>query len=137
MCRPVHSQLHRLSLTAGAGVLAGVIAMALPLAQAATLNDAVFSSEQAKAGRDLYRKHCRSCHEEAYFETVMLVWNGEPLSELFSVMAAIMPQNNPGSLSDPEYLDVLAYILSIRGYPAGNLPLEAADLTRIEIQPRQ
>ncbi|MFK7830931.1 MAG: hypothetical protein AB8B57_14225 [Congregibacter sp.] len=105
--------------------------------QAVTVNAAVFSSEQAKTGRSVFRKHCKSCHEEEYFDTVMRVWNGEPLSELFSVMAATMPQNNPGSLRDQEYLDVLAYVLFSLGYPNGDHALDSKDLLQTRIEPQQ
>lgn len=120
-----------------AAAATALLAAACPAVQALSLNDAIFSAEQAKTGRRLYRKHCQTCHEEEYFETVVLVWNGEPLSELFSVMAAIMPQNNPGSLTDQEYLDVLAYIFSAGGYPEGSQPLLSSDLNDIAIEPRR
>jgi len=125
---------HLLAHAAGAAAL---LALLQPSAQALSINDAVFSEEQAKTGKRLYSQHCATCHAESYFETVMLVWNGERLSELFSVMAAIMPQNNPGSLSDQEYIDVLAYIMSASGYPKGEQALSVSDLRRIEIQPLQ
>jgi mono/diheme cytochrome c family protein len=115
--------------------VAGAV-QAAPAVQARTLNDAVYSRDQAKSGRKLYRKHCETCHVEEYFETVVMVWNGEPLSELFSVMAAIMPQSNPGSLRDQEYIDIFAYIMSATGYAQGEQPLTPADLATIEVQPR-
>lgn len=127
------AQLSAIPLTVGLCLMMGV--GAAPEVEARSLNDAVFSPEQAKTGRRVYRKYCQSCHEEEYFETVMAVWNGEPLSELFSVMAAIMPQNNPGSLNDQEYLDVLAYIMAETGYLAGEAPLATSDLREIQIQP--
>jgi len=102
-------------------------------AQELTINAAVYSSEQAKDGRKLFRKHCKTCHQEDYFDTVMQVWNGETLHELFSVMAATMPQSNPGSLRDQEYLDVLAYVLSSLGYPSGSEALESSHLTTTRI----
>jgi len=132
----LNTTLSRLFCLLTAGTIALLVAPLAP-AQTLNLNDAVFSEEQAKIGRRLYREHCATCHVETYFEAVMRVWNGEPLSELFSVMAAIMPQNNPGSLTDQEYIDVLAYIISASGYPQGELPLTPSDLRNIDIQPLQ
>ena len=38
-------------------------------------------------------------------------------------MSASMPESNPGSLPDAQYLDILAYILSLSRYPAGDAAL--------------
>ena len=38
-----------------------------------------------------------------------------------------MPSDNPGSLSDPEYTDIIAYILSELGYPPGDAALDTGD----------
>ncbi len=34
-----------------------------------------------------------------------------------------MPEGDPGSLQPEEYADVLAYLLSLNDYPAGDQPL--------------
>jgi hypothetical protein len=48
-----------------------------------------------------------------------------------------MPANAPGSLSKTQYLDILAYILEVNGYPAGSQQLTADDqkLNQIKIEP--
>ena len=38
-----------------------------------------------------------------------------------------MPEDNPGSLQPQEYADILAYFLSINGYPAGQAELKGDD----------
>ena len=38
-----------------------------------------------------------------------------------------MPQSNPGALRDNEYIDILAYILSLSRYPAGDADLDYKD----------
>ena len=58
-------------------------------------------------------------HEPEYFEDVFRSWQGVPLADLFDVMAATMPQSNPGSLTNPEYVGILAYILDENDYPRG------------------
>jgi mono/diheme cytochrome c family protein len=102
---------------------------------ARSLADGVYARQQARGGKKLYDRHCISCHDRRYFRQVMLSWQGQPLSELFGVMTVLMPQSNPGSLRRQEYLDVLAYILSLERYPAGDEALAAADLAAIEITP--
>ncbi len=100
-----------------------------------SLNDAVYSKAQAGAGKRLYEQHCISCHPRGYFGQVLATRRGETLSDLFEVMVALMPQNAPGSLSDREYLDITAYIMSVERYPEGDRDLALADLKSIEIQP--
>ena len=87
------------------------------------LNDGVFSSQQVKSGKRLYKKYCKSCHEGDYFGPVLLAWQGEQLASFFDVMTSAMPENDPGSLEQEQYTDLLAYILKISGYPQDNRAL--------------
>jgi hypothetical protein len=50
-----------------------------------------------------------------------------------------MPQDNPGSLTHQEYIDVLAYILSLNRYSSGKEKLSNSvdDLNLITIRPRK
>jgi mono/diheme cytochrome c family protein len=104
-------------------------------AEALTLTDAVYSKAQAKVGRKLFESHCATCHATDYFDGVFRAWSGETVASLFDVMAGTMPQSNPGSLRDQEYLDVLAYILKENDFPAGDddLGSEAAQLDAVLI----
>jgi hypothetical protein len=49
-----------------------------------------------------------------------------------------MPENNPGFLSDQEFLAVVAYMLSMSELPPGStpLPVEIAALSGIAIEPK-
>ena len=49
-----------------------------------------------------------------------------------------MPEDNPGSLTDQENIDVIAYLLSVGGMPAGDDELQADPrrLARVVIGPR-
>jgi hypothetical protein len=66
----------------------------------------------------------------------MKPWEGATLSGLYDAVSTRMPQNNPGSLKRREYVDVLAYLLSLNGMPAGDqeLSTRAADLKAIHIK---
>jgi alcohol dehydrogenase (cytochrome c) len=88
------------------------------------LNDGIFSSQQVKSGKRLYKKYCKSCHEGDYFGPVLLAWQGEQLSSFFDVMTAAMPENDPGSLEQEQYTDLLAFILKISGYPQDTRSLD-------------
>lgn len=98
-----------------------------------TIEDAVFSKSQARAGKKLYDQHCIACHERGYFREVLRTRRGETLDPLFEVMVTEMPQNDPGSLTDQEYVDVIAYMLSQSRYAVGEEPLKATELSEISI----
>jgi mono/diheme cytochrome c family protein len=51
-------------------------------------------------------------------------WNGRTLVSLFDYVRTTMPANNPGYLSDAEVADIVAYMLSVSGMPAGADALE-------------
>jgi len=103
-----------------------------------TTNDAVYSKEQAKVGEQLYKDHCLLCHDKKYFRPVFVAWEGKTLGTFNAVMNSSMPQTNPGSLPLKDYVDILAYILSLNRYPAGSEPLsnDNNELDSITIAPR-
>ena len=116
--------------------------LALSIADAAvaanTIADGVYTEAQADAGEPLYAKHCLTCHDKRYFRDRLKLWHGQTLEVFFMTMATTMPENNPGLLYDEEYVDILAYILSISRYASGDEPLVATDgsFDRILIGPR-
>jgi hypothetical protein len=56
----------------------------------------------------------------------------------YRFMSTHMPLNAPGSLSKSQYLDVLAYLLAMNGYPSGPHELTANndELDAIKIEPQ-
>lgn len=108
------------------------------LAEGRTTNDAVYSKDQAKIGEQLYKDHCLLCHDKKYFRPVFVAWQGKSLGTFNAVMNSSMPQTNPGSLPLEDYVDILAYILSLNRYPAGSQPLtnDNNELDSITIAPR-
>jgi mono/diheme cytochrome c family protein len=98
-----------------------------------TVWDGVYTEEQAKRGEALYRQSCATCHGDALLGREMASpltgptfnsnWNGVMLGDLMERMRLTMPQTSPGSLSRQENADVLAYILSVGGFPAGEREL--------------
>jgi S-disulfanyl-L-cysteine oxidoreductase SoxD len=89
-----------------------------------TINDSIYTEEQAEAGEKLYAEHCLTCHDKKYFRPVLKAWDGQPLGLLYSMMSAAMPESNPGSLPRKDYVDILAYILALNRYPAGDTDLD-------------
>ena len=92
-----------------------------------TVNDGVFTKEQAKVGEALYAEHCLLCHDKKYFRPVLQRWQGQPISVMFIVMSTSMPESNPGFLSEKENVDILAYILSLSRYAPGDTELDYRD----------
>jgi len=102
-----------------------------------TTQGGVYTTEQAERGKDSYKQACAGCHPlDWYRGAAMKSWDGAPLFNLYDVVATTMPQHNPGSLKRREYLDLLAYILSLNDMPAGSeeLPATPEALKKIVIK---
>jgi cytochrome c553 len=111
-------------------------------------SNGVFTTEQAKNGERAYQARCASCHGSDLHSTdpeapdlteeiFKFGWKEKSLAEIFEQIRSTMPQNNPRSLDDQTYIDILAYILQSNGAPAGNQKLEPnpAVLRQIVVEP--
>jgi alcohol dehydrogenase (cytochrome c) len=88
-----------------------------------------FTAEQATAGRAIYQATCSTCHLpdlKGTFEApplagvnFMNTWRNRPTSDLFTRIRNTMPISNPGSLSDQDAVNLVAFILQANGAPAG------------------
>jgi len=85
----------------------------------------VYTAEQAMAGREVFVGACTGCHTSASHTGAIFLshWAGKPLSELYGYVSQRMPKTTPGSLSEDEYVFVVAYVLKINGMPAGSTEL--------------
>jgi mono/diheme cytochrome c family protein len=111
----------------GAVIAALLMAAGTALADPRTINDAVYTEDQAESGEKLYAEHCLTCHDKKYFRPVLKAWNGQSLGLLYTVMSSSMPESNPGALPRKDYVDILAYILSLSRYPSGDSELDYKD----------
>lgn len=97
----------------------------------------VYNREQWMRGRDLYAGMCAGCHPAITHvgPAFNKSWVGKKLSDLFGFLRERMPKNDPGSLSEQEYVDVMSYMLRLNGFPAGveELPADSVALTTIRI----
>jgi len=120
-------------------LIAMLCAPAALIADDRTIADGVYTETQAESGMQLYTEHCLICHDKKYFRPVLKRWNGQSLSMLYTIMSASMPESNPASLRQEEYVDILAYILSLSRYPVGDTALDYRDgaLERIKVAPRK
>ncbi|MCH2346783.1 MAG: hypothetical protein MK299_05250 [Pseudomonadales bacterium] len=93
------------------------------LAQQQTIQDGVYTQTQAAAGKRLYEEACRHCHDLAFFKNRLISFGGMTLLDYWYAMFRKMPADKPGYLKDSEYLEIIAYTLSVNGFPPGKSEL--------------
>ena len=59
-------------------------------------------------GRDPVRRHEERWADERH-----------SVDDLFYIVRTLMPYGRPATLSQQEYIDIIAYLLMMNGYPAG------------------
>jgi mono/diheme cytochrome c family protein len=87
----------------------------------------VYTAAQAQKGREVFNASCLGCHTVASHTgpSFQLKWFGRPLADLFDYVSNLMPKSAPGTLTEDEYVWVMAYILRLNGMPAGTRELNA------------
>ncbi len=132
--------------------VAAVLEGAEETGRMASVWDGVFTEAQATRGQAVYPGACGLCHgrrlngapddpdmrstpplARARF---LRVWEGRSLATLFEYTRATMPEDNPNSLTEQEYVDVIAYMLTVGGMQAGDdeLQPDPQSLARVVIQ---
>ncbi|MEM7079969.1 MAG: cytochrome c [Pseudomonadota bacterium] len=113
--------------------------------------EGVYTSEQAAAGAEVFSQACLACHSNApggagghgpapslIGEDFEFRWIDSSVADLLDVTRQTMPEAAPNSLSTQQYMQLVAYILQLNGYPAGEAALDPAarsELMRIYIEP--
>ncbi len=104
---------------------------------AGSVLDGVFTPAQASRGERTFREVCAACHDTGEFSggRFRISWVGRPVGELFETISTLMPEADPGSLSLGEYAAIVAYLLQLNDYPAGDadLPSNGRALGQLEI----
>jgi len=127
-----------------------------------SVKSGVYTVDQARRGREHYRKRCVLCHLDngqgrgaepeivgqsleregdaeapaVAGEPFLAKWSGKTAAAVYDLMRKTMPVGSAGSLSAQEYADVLAYLLELSKLPAGQQELPSApdQLERITIE---
>jgi len=108
---------------------------------------AVYTTAQAKRGASVYLYACSGCHlydlsggrdpdgvgdaPALAGEKFLRDWNRETIGVFLNVVRTTMPFDKPGELKADEYLDVVAYLLSVNKFPAGTTEL-GRDMAALE-----
>ena len=102
---------------------------------------AVYTADQAAAGRTTYDTSCAACHQPdlgGLNEAPQLAggdfvreWGNRSTSDLVDYIAGTMPPVNPNTVSGAAATEVVAYILEANGAIAGPQPLTPTTLAQI------
>ena len=106
-----------------------------------TVWDGIYTEAQATRGEQVYQDECAFCHLDDLmgdaFATPLIEdaftfrWNGSSVGDLMTVIQVTMPADRPATLSDEAVADVIAFLLKMNEYPAGDEEL-AADQAALE-----
>jgi mono/diheme cytochrome c family protein len=106
----------------------------------------IYTVAQAERGAVIYKQKCAACHagdlsggtmegapalnDEEFAKN----WDSSTLSDIYDKVKMLMPQDDPGSLTEQQASDTLAFMLSKSNYPAGTaeLPVKSDDLKTIK-----
>jgi cytochrome c len=109
--------------------------------------DGVFTNEQSMRGDQAYSQNCASCHGTSLTggESAPPLtggefssnWYGLTLGDLFERIRTTMPADRPGRISREQDADILAYILNVNQFPAGEAELSGRTeiLKQIRLEP--
>ena len=135
MLVPILAALAACSGTPGPEV-GGTVLSARPSAPASTSSKSRLSDEtgyfrpvQAVRGKRTFAGVCSECHSNSDFRGRDFEWNWrrQTVRNLYAEMSQTMPEDDPGSLTDEQYIDVIAYILELNDYPSGEVALSATN----------
>jgi len=127
------------AIAAAAVVVGGAIVFAASPAdeQPATSNvwEGVFTEEQAERGQQAYEVSCIGCHAATLRGTpggpgiaggrFVFNWADRSVGELLDYVIHNMPIGQANTLPHETYADIVAYILQVNEFPAGEVELDS------------
>jgi alcohol dehydrogenase (cytochrome c) len=118
----------RSAVIAALGVIAASDQTRTPLA--------LYTAAQADAGRVVYLSRCASCHlpdlggsneaPQLAGANFVRAWGGRTTNDLLTYILTDMPPADRGNLRKENCLNLVAFLLSANGAPAGDQPLNAS-----------
>src|SRR6185503_4404938 len=101
----------------------------------------VYTADQAARGKAVFESKCTGCHEPSRFmgDTFYEAWDGKTMKEISDIASGTTPEDNPGSLNQQEYADILAYFLSLNEFKTGATELQgnASAMAAIKVEKKQ
>ncbi len=112
------------------------------------LDAGAYTTDQAQRGKSEYGVFCAQCHAVDLDGTLagdtgapplhgapfVLSMEKKGLAAVFDYVKTTMPADEPGSLRESEYVDILAFLIQANGFPAGGRELMVADLPRVTVR---
>ena len=115
-----------------------------------SVNEGVYTADQAKKGEGLYKEQCAACHGDNLEgsgpmpplagKDFLANWSGKTLGDLYEKTQTTMPATAPGTLSPDQAADIVAFLLSKDNFPTGAAALvgKTEPLAQIKIEdPKQ
>ena len=115
------------SITTSVTTIVALLALAISqigISEEKTVKDGVFTAAQAAAGKLVYEDSCKGCHDLRFYRGILSAYSDQPVLWLWESILGTMPADNPGSLTLDNYTDVIAFVLSDNGFPAGDTKLD-------------
>ncbi len=129
------SNAYRLPAGAAMGAIIALLGIAIAAGQQPSATG-IYTAEQSSAGRAAYQANCAGCHQTDLRgsgeapplagSNFMNAWSGRTVTDLFDFIRTSMPLDNPGSLAEQAYVNLVAYILQTNGATPGPRPLTPA-----------
>lgn len=100
-----------------------------------TSKAALYTADQATAGKKVYADECAQCHGDDLSGMAGPALKGPhfaspkanfKVSDIYDIVVHNMPATAPGSLTEEQYVNVMAFLLQENGMPAGSTKLTAA-----------
>ena len=131
------------AIAIGVAMLVGSLAT-VRAQQPASVLVGVYTDAQATRGEKVYTEFCKICHGSKMEgdlgppvagKDFVAAWKDTNVGELLDKIVTSMPSNAPGTLTPQQCADVLAYMLSVNKYPAGQTELgtDASPLKAIKM----
>ena len=137
------------ALVGGAAIALAVAVGTIGHAQDAgpgTVWDGVYSEPQAERGLKRYAASCEMCHGGEMTggggvpglvgAEFLFGYSNKTAADLFTYLKENMPPGQAGSLSDQQYVDIVAAVFKANGFPASasrELPATAGGLGAVKI----
>jgi cytochrome c len=122
---------------------------AIRVAAGRSVWDSVYTEEQGKRGLALYGAKCTRCHLDTMAgnddsppltgDEFLGHWDGVAVAVLHDQIRVKMPDDDPGTLSRQDVSDIIAYLFTRNGFPAGptELPIDPDSLKTIQIDAKR